>query len=59
MFGRPGGISYTVVADLLGWRRFVRLALDSKLVLVTSAALVVLGTAGVLFTERANPRHTR
>ena len=36
-------------------RSFIRLGLDSKLVLVTSAALVVLGTAGVLFTERANP----
>jgi trk system potassium uptake protein TrkH len=50
-----GGISYAVVADLLWRRRFERLALDSKLVLVTSAALVVLGTAGVLFTERTNP----
>lgn len=50
-----GGISYTVVEDLVTQRRFVRLALDSKLVLVTTAALVVLGTAGVLFTERANP----
>ena len=50
-----GGISYTVVEDLLKQRRFVRLALDSKLVLVTSAALVVLGTVAVLFTERANP----
>ena len=43
-----GGISYTVVEDLLKRRRFVRLALDSKLVLVTSAALVVLGTVAVL-----------
>lgn len=50
-----GGISYTVIADLLERSRLVRLALDSKLVLVTSAALVVLGTAGVLFTERSNP----
>src|SRR5215207_529791 len=49
-----GGISYTVVEDLVRHRRFVRLTLDSKLVLVTTAALVVLGTTGVLFTEWAN-----
>jgi trk system potassium uptake protein TrkH len=49
-----GGISYTVVEDLLKRRPFARLALDSKLVLVTTAGLIALGTAGVLFTERAN-----
>jgi trk system potassium uptake protein TrkH len=50
-----GGISYLVVADVLEHRRFARLGFDSKLVLVTTLALVTLGTAGVLFTERANP----
>jgi trk system potassium uptake protein TrkH len=50
-----GGISYTVVEDLLRRHRFVRLTLDSKLVLVTALTLVVLGTVAVLFTERANP----
>jgi trk system potassium uptake protein TrkH len=50
-----GGISYTVVEDVAKRRRFVRLALDTKLVLVTSAVLIVLGTAAMLFTERANP----
>jgi trk system potassium uptake protein len=49
-----GGISYAVVEDVVQRRRFVRLTLDSKLVLVTTAALLVLGTAGVLFAERAN-----
>lgn len=49
-----GGISYTVVEDLVKRRRFVRLSLDSKLVLITSATLVVLGTLGILLTERAN-----
>jgi trk system potassium uptake protein TrkH len=49
-----GGISYAVVEDLARNRRFSRLALDSKLVLVTTLLLVVLGTLGVLFTERAN-----
>jgi trk system potassium uptake protein TrkH len=50
-----GGISYTVVEDLVRQRRFMRLALDTKLVLLTSATLIVLGTAAVLLTERANP----
>jgi trk system potassium uptake protein TrkH len=49
-----GGISYTVVEDLVKQHRFVRLTLDTKLVLVTTAALIVLGTFGVLFTERGN-----
>jgi trk system potassium uptake protein TrkH len=50
-----GGISYTAVEDVAKRRRFVRLALDTKLVLVTTAVLVVAGTAAILFTERANP----
>jgi trk system potassium uptake protein TrkH len=50
-----GGISYTVVEDLFRRHRFVRLALDTKLVLVTTAILITLGTAALLFTERANP----
>jgi trk system potassium uptake protein len=50
-----GGISYTVVEDVMVRRRFVRLTLDTKLVLVTTAALIVVGMAGVLFSERANP----
>jgi trk system potassium uptake protein TrkH len=49
-----GGISYTVVDDVLKKRRFVRLALDTKLVLLTTVLLVVFGTAMILFTERAN-----
>jgi trk system potassium uptake protein TrkH len=49
-----GGISYTVVEDVVKQHHFVRLTLDTKLVLVTTVALIVLGTFGVLFTERAN-----
>ena len=49
-----GGISYTAVDDVLKRRRFVRLALDTKLVLVTTAALLVLGTLAVLLTEWNN-----
>ncbi len=50
-----GGISYTVVEDLVRHRSFRRLTLDTKLVLVTTAALVGAGIAGILFTEWGNP----
>ena len=50
-----GGISYTVVEDVIRRRGFTRLSLDTKLVLVTTAGLVVLGTLAVLFTEWSNP----
>jgi trk system potassium uptake protein TrkH len=49
-----GGISYTVVADVRAERRFARLALDTKLVLVTSGWLLAAGTAGFLVLERGN-----
>ena len=49
-----GGISFTVIEDVSRVRRFARLTLDPQLVLVTTAGLVVLGTLGLLFTERAN-----
>jgi trk system potassium uptake protein TrkH len=51
-----GSLSYTVVEDVIRHRRFVSLALDTKLVLVTTAALTGLGTVALLFTERENPR---
>jgi trk system potassium uptake protein TrkH len=49
-----GALSYTVVEDVLSRRRFSRLSLDSKLVLVTTGSLLTLGTAGLLLTERDN-----
>ena len=50
-----GSLSYTVVEDVVRHRRFVALALDTKIVLVTTAGLTGLGTLALLFTERANP----
>jgi trk system potassium uptake protein TrkH len=56
-----GGISYTAVADIVraargpGRHGFGRLALDTKVVLSVSAALLVGGTLAALFTERGNP----
>lgn len=49
-----GGISYVVVADVLATRRWSRFLVDTKLVLTTTAALVVLGTVAILFVERDN-----
>jgi trk system potassium uptake protein TrkH len=50
-----GALSYTAVEDLARHRRLTRLALDTKLVLLTSGLLAVLGTLALLFTERSNP----
>jgi trk system potassium uptake protein TrkH len=49
-----GSISYSVVDDVFRRRRFQRLTLDSKLVLVTTPGLLLGGTVMLLFTERAN-----
>lgn len=50
-----GALSYTAVEDLARHRRFATLALDTKLVLLTSLLLAGLGTLALLFTERSNP----
>jgi trk system potassium uptake protein TrkH len=49
-----GGISFMVVADVINVRRFGRLLLDSKIVLVTTLGLLVLGTVVILITEYSN-----
>jgi trk system potassium uptake protein len=49
-----GSLSYGVAEDIVRRRSFVRLSLDSKLVLVTSGSLLVGGTLLLLFTERQN-----
>jgi len=49
-----GGISFMVVADVINVRRFGRLLLDSKIVLVTTLGLLVLGTVVILLTEYGN-----
>ena len=49
-----GGISFIVVADIIRMRRFGRLSVDSKIVLVTTLGLLVLGTAVILITEYSN-----
>ena len=49
-----GGISFIVVFDVFGVRRFSRLALDTKIVLTTTLALLALGTIVILVTEFNN-----
>lgn len=50
-----GGISYFVVADIFVKRRLSHFALDTKIVLITTAALLLMGTAVILITEFFNP----
>ncbi|MDW8120131.1 MAG: potassium transporter TrkG [Chloroflexota bacterium] len=49
-----GGLSYPVMADLVRVRRWRRLALDTKMVVVASVALWIAGTLVVLGFEYAH-----
>lgn len=49
-----GGISFIVVFDVFGARRFSRLSLDTKIVLTTTLALLAVGTIVILVTEFNN-----
>lgn len=50
-----GGISFIVMADVFGARRFGRLSLDTKIVLVTTASLLAVGMIVILITEYSDP----
>ena len=49
-----GSLSYPVILELLKFKRFKRLSLDTKLVLVTTLSLIVIGTLFFLITESGN-----
>ena len=49
-----GGLGYTVLSDIWSERSFHRLRLDTKLVLIGSAGLIVAGTAVFLIDEWGN-----
>jgi trk system potassium uptake protein len=51
-----GALGVAIVGDVLGKRRWTRFALETKLVLATSAVLLVGGAAALLAFEWANPR---
>ena len=50
-----GSLSYPVILELLKFKRFKRLSLDTKLVLVTTLSLIVIGTLFFLIAESGNP----
>lgn len=50
-----GGIGFAVIADYHAHRDFRKLALHSKIVIVTTGALIIVGTAVIYLLERNNP----
>lgn len=50
-----GGIGYAVVADLVAVRSWSRLALETKIVLTTTAGLLVAGAVVIGASEWSNP----
>jgi trk system potassium uptake protein TrkH len=50
-----GGLGFPVLVNLYHYRQVRRLTLHSKLVLVTSATLVLMGVLSVAFLEWTNP----
>ena len=50
-----GGIGFAVMHDVWTSRTFARLSLHSKIVLVTTAVLIVAGAVLLFFFEHANP----
>jgi trk system potassium uptake protein TrkH len=51
-----GGLGFFVLAELLQRRRDVRLSVHTKLVVVATILLLVVGTLGIYLLEAANPR---
>ena len=49
-----GTVSYTVLLDVFGYRRFNRYTLDTKLVVTVTAALLLLGTVVIMIGEYSN-----
>jgi trk system potassium uptake protein TrkH len=50
-----GGLGFAIVGDVVGKRRWQRLALETKIVLATSALLLVGGAAVIGVLEWSNP----
>ncbi|MGI8999413.1 MAG: potassium transporter TrkG, partial [Candidatus Limnocylindria bacterium] len=50
-----GGLGFAIIGDALVKRRWSRMALETKLVLMTSAVLLVGGAITIGFTEWTNP----
>jgi trk system potassium uptake protein len=50
-----GGLGFAIVGDVIGRKRWSRMALETKLVVSATAALLIGGTALIGLTEWANP----
>ena len=50
-----GGLGFAIVGDAIERRRWSRMTLETKLVLSTTAALLVVGMMLIAFTEWTNP----
>ncbi len=50
-----GGLSYSVLLDVFGYRRFNRYTLDTKLVIVVTGGLLLVGGGVIFIAEYANP----
>jgi len=50
-----GGLGFAIVGDALFKRRWARMALETKVVLMTSAVLLIGGAITIGFTEWTNP----
>ncbi len=50
-----GTLSFSVLLDIFGYRRFNRYTLDTKLVVVVTTLLLLLGGVVILAAEYANP----
>jgi trk system potassium uptake protein TrkH len=50
-----GGLGFAIVGDVVGKRRWARLALETKVVLLTTAVLLVVGTVSLALFEWSNP----
>ena len=50
-----GGLGVAIVGDALGKRRWARMALETKLVLSTTAVLLLAGMTALLVFEWSNP----
>jgi trk system potassium uptake protein TrkH len=50
-----GGLGFAIVGDALGKRRWQRYALETKIVLLTTVALIVGGTVGIGIFDWNNP----
>lgn len=51
-----GGIGFSVIADIFRQRSWRGFSLHTKLVLTTSGALIIFGTAAIFVLEYANPK---